>query len=65
MLISDPVKDGVKSVSQKEVIWNEEWESYYQIVFYQVQKDLISTYNRDHLWSILYVTIFIPNKSLR
>ena len=34
MLISDPVKDGVKSVSQKEVIWNEEWESYYQIVFY-------------------------------
>ena len=48
MPISGLVKDVVKYVSQKEVIWNEEWDN----IFYKSRKDLNNTYgpySMDHI----------------
>ena len=59
MLISGLVKDVVKYVSQKEVIWNEERDNI------KYRKDLISIIYMVHIiWTIFDVSTFIPNKSL-
>ena len=46
MLISGLVKDVVKSVSQKEVIWNEERDN----IFINIGYILYDPYNMDHIF---------------